>query len=281
MNNITDGLVSRLSSKLHARIGSLPACQVTSFDTISGNLARVVVSHSHDAGPEDNYKALAKHFGQDATPIQGSFRRINNKAEHRLVTVGFVQATARTEELTGEREKEMKVVAKNVLMDPKDESLWSIKSSPTGSRYISRQDNEDLSELLSGFREHKVGLTDISEVGPCYASVQTFVAFVDPDNGQIGKGLVVESNDEETTVLTAGSDNLVNVDNRLIFSTVANFDTEDEFLKRTLTAASEDKKVMAKLDDPDVLKAYFKQVYAYDPAYLALVEQAIDQSAAL
>jgi len=270
MNPVT----SRLAARLAERTGTLPSVQVHSSAELQEGVHLVVLSHSSDAGPKANMQALASVFKGRATPVPGSFRRINPKQESRLVSVGYVIANTAVEELTADRESGMKVMAKNVLMDSHDQSLWNVVTSDGGSKFIRRQDNEDVSELLATMASARFDVTDVEDINACVTATADYVAFVDVESAELGYGFVVASTEDESQILPRGGTELVTIANDLIVANVPNIDSGD-FLAKRLS------RVEAKLQDADKMKEYFRQLYSFDPSYLELVEKTIDQQASL
>lgn len=268
-------LVSRLAQGLAAKTDSnLPAATVTSYEEIGDGIAMVVVQHSTNAGRELNRKALAKTLGDKARPIEGSFRRINDAHQTRLVSVGYVVAAELVEELSEARESKMKVVAKNVLMDDSDRTLWDVTES-NGQKYIRRQTAENINDVLSTIASTKIDVPRAETLGFAAPCKQDYVAYVDATTASLKFGYVVASDGDTAQVLPRDGDALTTIASALIVALQHKVDTRDNYLSRSLT------KVEAKLTDPDKLKEYYKRVYSYDPAFLNLVEQTIDKSASL
>ena len=272
------GLTDRLAANLIERTGSLPSVMITSSFNLGNNISRITCIHSTNGGKKNNYKALAAALGPALTAIEGSFARVNDKTETRVVSVGYVSANAIVEPLTPEREKQMKVMAKNVLMDEGDSSLWNVQESASGDKYISRQETENVEGLLSTIASPRVGVVEASSIGLCYPNVGDYVAFVNPETETTGKGYVVSASADAVQILPRGSDDLVEIAHPFVYSAVAGLDTEDKFLERLF---ARNNVVEAAAIDADKLKEYYRRVYSYDPEFLALIEKDIDSHASL
>lgn len=269
-------LVNRLATALASNENSrLPTATVHSFEDLGNGVALVVCSHTHNAGQKDNFEALANSLGERARPIAGSFRTLPYGSNSRVVSVGYVAANTMIEELTPGRERQMKAVAKNVLMDDADATLWDVSES-AGQRFIRRQGHENIAEVLSCVASVRRDIsTTASEVGFSYPQAGTYVAFVDKTTQAMNYGFVVASDDNGLQVLPRDGDDLMEVENSMIVANVHDVDTKDQYLKRSLA------KVEAGTISAEKLKEYYRRVYTYSPDYLALVEKTIEKQASL
>lgn len=266
-------IINKVASRLAERTGTLPSVTIHSSAKLSDDTHLVVISHSSDAGNKANLEALNRVLKGRATPVEGSFRRVNPSNEYRLVSVGYVVANTATEELTKERKDHMTVVAKNILMDQHDQSLWNVIQSDTGSTFIRRQDNEDVSELLATMASSRFDVPDVDTVNAYTSNAGDYVAYVDSANARLSYGFVVSASEDTSTIIPRGSEDSLQVSNELVVAKVTDVDSND-FLTKRLS-------VEANLKDPDKVKEYYRQLYSYDPKYLELVEQTIDQQASL
>lgn len=267
-------LIQRLGAHLASKTGTLPSVSITGYRMLGDRHALVTTVHTHDAGRKANLAALTAMLGGTARPIANSFRRINSKVEARVVSVGYLTVNPIVEELTDDRRANMTTLAKNVLMDNTDESLWNLKET-SGGLFITRQADEELGELLASVARPRVGVVATASIASCQPNAGEYVAFVDVNSDEMVHGFVLAAGGETASVLPHGQDEAVSVHNDMIVASLAGVDTDDNFLERQM------KRETAGINDAETLKAYYRKLYAYNPEFLAEFEQMIDRQASL
>jgi hypothetical protein len=146
-------------------------------------------------------------------------------------------------------------------MDTADETTWELKEGASG-KYLCRHGMEDLSKLAKGIYHKRSNY-------PCVANLaisagvapKEFAAWVDPDEGEVSYGYVVERDDEARTltVLSNASSETKEIPESLIVHAV-NLMGEDEKMANIALAANSDKTAVEK---------YYRQLFSYAPDYVA------------
>lgn len=184
---------------------------------------------------------------------------------------GFVSANARTEQLTDARKSKMTVMAKNILMDTKDETLWNVSED---GQFISRHGHEDLSELLASVHVDRPTVHALLKTN---APVQPreFVGFVDTDEGSLKFGMVLSHSKEgNPNVYCYGDEQLYEIGSECVVSAVRPNERHPVMsgMKEVVTAAGIEQ------FGPDQTKAildYYKKVYSQSPEYFAHLEELV------
>lgn len=282
MNSLTD----RIGARLATMRPTTPSASILSYDLVSPTVAKVIVAHTFDGGVNQNRDALASVLGESASLIPNSFRAINtdNPHAHRLLSVGFVSANTLSEELTETRASALKEIAKNVLMDDHDNSMWQVTQASDGRKFIRRQHNEDLAELMATASVVNTGsviprrFTEISSTTVDHAGSFNYVAYVDVASHQVNYGYVVEEasayNGFKATIQPRDSEEAVYVGAALIVEAAYNVDPNNR-----LTSAVKQHVEEAGIPDTEALKAYYRKEYGYGPEFLRELEAEIDQHA--
>lgn len=276
--NVVNSIINKYAE---AKANSKPHAHLLRYELVTPQIAKVVATVSHDAGLADNRAALASLFQGRATPIANSFRQIEtfNGQGQRLAMVGFVAANVLAQELTPEIQASFKEVAKNVLMDEHDRTMWQV-AEVGGRKFIRRQHQEDLSELMHETATvANVGIsrqyTEISSLTIDTQGDFNVIAFVDPESLSIRTGYVCEhasfENGFQLAALCKDSTDLVHVDERLVVQCAYNVDPNNQ-----LTQALQE---TAGFADADTLKRYYAKVYGFSPEYLRELDEEIDQQA--
>jgi hypothetical protein len=276
--NVVNNIINKYAE---AKANTKPTAHLLRYELVTPQIAKVVASVSHDAGVQDNRAALASLFKGRATPIANSFRAIDtfNGQAQRMAMVGFVAANVLAQELTPEVQANFKEVAKNVLMDEHDRTMWQV-AEVGGRKFIRRQHQEDLSELMHETATvANLGIsrqyTEISSLTIDTEGQFNVVAFVDPEHLAIRTGYIVEhasfENNFNLAVLCKDSTELSHVDERLVVQCAYNVDPNNQ-----LTQAMQE---TAGFADSEVLKRYYAKVYGFSPEYLRELDQEIDQQA--
>ena len=236
-------------------------CSVTDYEILSPTLAKVVVAHTGEPTRDEVAQMLAAKMDYLAAPVRGSFRNIRPG-----LAVGFVRANKEIRLL--EDKSQYRVMSSNILMDNTDKTLWDVKSG-AGGKYLARHGQEDLSELVNASVYRRPDLPGLRHVTIAKAAPQEMVAFVDHD-GSMDYGYAIGTSEAQVRVFSNARRIPVTVDYTRVVS---------------ITAAPVPKSthvsVVAQLSDAQAkadAKDYYRQLYGFDPAYLAEVIDSIDGS---
>ncbi len=256
--------IGDVAQKLEARVGDLPVAQINEYELIGNtNIARVIATINPDKGSARNFDALASLFGGNATPIAKSFRRINGDYEVRCTAIGFVAPNRIVEKLDDERKSKMKVVSKNILMDPVDQSLWDVKETASDGAFIIRKGEEDLSELLATVYTARSDIRGMAVVATAFVEPEQYAYWVNPTLQEVNCGFVVKANDGTTEVICRQSGEAETIDNRLIIEVVSHLKIDVKRKEATAGEAAED------------AKEYYAKIFSYDPEYLNEIDKII------
>lgn len=277
----------RIGARLAQRTNGIkPHADILSYELVSPTVAKVVVAHSHRGTTAENRAALASLLEGRGNVIPHSFREIetDNAHQRRMLSVGFVGANVLSEELSEERASQLKEIAKNVLMDDTDNSMWQVTQASDGRKFIRRQHNEDLAELMTATAsvnpaaivpKHftEIAGTTVDTSGPF-----TYAAYVDADTHQVRFGYVVEHatvyNGYKHTILPRDASEVEYVSASLIVEAAYNVDPNNR-----LTTARNRLMETAGIPDIDAVKSYFRKEFGYGPEFLRELEAEIDEHA--
>lgn len=265
----------------HADLASVAArinlfnVTVQDYKMVTPTLARVVLSWT-GGQPDRNevVSGISQLFNGLATPVEASFRNLQNTGPV-SVTIGFVKANREIKDYTTEiagNKGRFKAMASNLLMDREDESLWEVKSSGTG-KYLVKQGNEDLSELVHLARTHRGTLPSLAQIACVPAATQEFAAYVDTKTQEVLHGYVVESTmvkgRQKLKVLSIEGDGEVDVVDEDQLVEVVQLDGKDQEAAKLKMSAE----VAA---DRGAMVAYYTKMFGYAPDYLKKIIEAID-----
>lgn len=240
------------------------------FSMLTPSLARVCVTLSGDIPPRDQVRAsLAELFKGHAAPVADSFRKLTTAGSMTTV-VGFVKTLHEVRDLEEATKKGMKAMASNLLMDEGDKSLWEIRSGSSGSQYIVKQGDEDLSELATSLYVRKSGLPTLANVQDEPATAREFAAFVDLSSEELQHGFVISQEDGKMTVLAHGEDEVKTITSEQLVQ-VAHLDADD-YKKAGVEVAATGM-------DKQAMVNYYKKLFHYSPEYVAMIEQVIEDYA--
>jgi len=229
VNNMQSLNVGRFSDRLASKIGTQAAATIYDYQTL------------------------------DNGAIEGSFRRLKGYPDYRPVMAGFLCPNVEVRDY--KEESTYKVMASNILMDPEDESLWKLSTSESGNKYLTRQGQEDLSELLSIARTRDPSIPTVASLASDVVN-REYVAYVDPTEYKMLYGYGIPASAGTTEVVERNTGKSVIVSNALIVE-IAALNDSDVF---TEVAAPEDEKGM---------RDYYKEVYEYAPEYYSMLEEII------
>lgn len=240
------------------------------FKLVTPSLARVCLTISGNVPTRDQVRAsIADLFKGHASPVVNSFRQLTT-AGHMQVVVGFVKTLHEVRDLDTATQKGMKAMASNLLMDEADKSLWEIRKGSSGSQYIVKQGDEDLSELATSLYQRKAGMPTLANVQDEPAAAKEFAAFIDLASEELQHGFVVSSEGDKMLVIAHGDDTPKEISTAQLVQ-VAHLDAED-YKKAGIEMAASGM-------DRNAMVEYYKKAYGYSPEYVQQIIEMIDQHA--
>jgi hypothetical protein len=183
--------IDRVVSNLQTRMARY-AVSLTDYKQITPTLARVVVTttNAENISRPELREAIAAATGNNAYPIHRSFQRVTSYGLPALV--GFVRANREVKPYEESNVSKMRTLAKNMLMDASDDSLWQVITTASGQRMLARQNQDDLSSVLSSVKQTVHRAPRIAQLAGC-AAVGDAVSFVDAKDERVKFGFVLAS----------------------------------------------------------------------------------------
>lgn len=261
--------MGRVFEKYSSKVARVVA-NVHDFEIITPTLAKVVVNfNTADRTVEEARTAIAAAFENQLIGIEGSFRSLKTNLQ---AAVGFMRTNREVKEYKAEMAGKYKTMSSNLLMDPEDQSLWEVKSSPNGNKYIVRQDQEDLSELLVTSSVRGPRTPSLSVLATATVAPNEYLAFVNPRLEEMGYGYVVEDKGEELVIASRDGKMMINETiNKNLIVEAAWLNGNDKF--KAVAAPSN-------LNNKSAMLEYYKQVFSYSPEYFTKLEEIINSHAA-
>ena len=240
--------------------------QIHDYEVLSKNVASVICSMS-DMGSDRaaRMQAVSKTLQGKATPIAYRLRQFagDGMRPEMPMIKGFVTPTRVIEEYTKDRVSRMTHLSSNILMDEDDKNIWNV-TNVNGKKFLSRNVDENLSELLASSVSKSVNTMKLKSFASIQPQTHEMVAFVDPKKAIIRYGMCVGSK-----ILATDTSKLIAVDPQYIVEIC----TED---KENLPEIKEVKAASKQ----DLIK-YYTEVYNYDAEYLKKFINEINNHAAL
>lgn len=260
--------VSNIAQRVQARSDSQVIAQIHEYEAITPAISRVVVSFTND-NAQANAKAQAISNALDnlATVVHSSFVSVDSK-----YSVGYVLSANAVQEYS---ELNMKKVTANLFMDSNDK-MWDVRTSKSGSKYLVRSSEDDMSELLQLARVRAKDSPQLASI-QVQANRSDFALFVS-ESGVIDYGHVLVSNPNKLIIVSGTEYNSVEVDPRMVVrlvpqdyinTQVAAYDKVSKLLENkkalSVTAASDNSGYTR---DVKSLTDYYTELYSYDKDYL-------------
>ena len=278
--------LSKVVADVQTRINLIQA-SLHSLEQITPEISRVVVDFTTESGNQiDRRLAIAALFDNQLVAVPNSFREISG---YQFTATGFVTSKKEEREYTDEvaSSGRYKVIAKNVMMDQEDESLWEVNSSGD-SKYLIRHGEEDLSGLVAlaslEQRTRSGRSINVASIVVPNISAGEFVTYINPKTCELAYGYAVgyesvtakDENDEdvevdELQVFDRESNDIINVDPHLVVES-AEMNGDDLENMPEEERASMDEYSNSK----EGMKAYYRKMFEYSPAYYQMMEQIID-----
>jgi hypothetical protein len=247
----------------------LHTINVSDYRMVTPTIARVIISCTGQTPHNEDLRAeIASMFQDLASPVQGSFRRLQGDGPVTTV-VGFIKANREVKSMEEVDKTRMKVMSSNLMMSKDDKSLWEVRKGSSGE-YLVRQGEEDLSELVALARRPKVGIPKLTAIASMPAEPKEFAAYVDLKLEEVQHGFVVASEKGIATILSSEGDEVVQCSTDCLVE-VCHLDEEDEkMISPKMATAGMDKSAMIE---------YYKKAYSYAPDYVAKIIEMIGQHA--
>lgn len=274
-------LISRNQPNLNATINS--------FEVLGSGVAKVVATISGNFGSNSSREAMAKICRKAihaSVPgvfcINNSWRVVPDTGDS-LRVVGFVGANRQSKPY--EVKASYKEIAKNILMDTEDESVWEV-STVGGRKFMCLQGEEDIAETLEVARVRDVAAPNVNRLMST-AYTGEYASWVDVENKDVRYGYVVSSTPEVSVVVCRLTNELVQINTQCLIALAT---PNSEVAKHTKALAAKGQKrpaVLSALEkryeeydfsnvDYNNIREYYKAVFAYAPEYYAKFEQIID-----
>ena len=245
---------------------------VHDISPVTEEIARVVLTlNSLDVDPSDLYHEIASKFKNKVVPISGSFRKLQSPVLPAIH--GFISRNNEVIAYTKDVQDRFRQTARNVMMDKSDESLWSLKETPSG-KFLVREANSEISELVELAFTRQPRVPECANVVVPALEQGEVAAFIDTDLCEVDYGYVIASlnNGTHYEIASLGDTQSKRVPAELV---VAAVHPNGEDRKAAPQVAS------ANMMDKDAIKKYYAQLYSYAPLFNEKLVTAIDNIAVL
>jgi hypothetical protein len=265
---------ARIGQRLASRVTLSASATINEFQDLGG-CARIIATIQGAPNLEEVTASIVEAIGSKVTCIAGSFREIDTAGD-KLHLIGYVASHAPMVPMTKAVTARMTVIAKNVLMDPADESTWDIKEVG-GQKFLCRQENEDLSQLLTLARHRDTAAHTFDEMLDGVPRAREYVTYVDTDAAETRHGYCISSTEDTVQVLCRQSGQVANVDLRAVVE-IHNMGDSDAHIHAAVETAGRKFAQASEMADGGNLtdmREYYREVFSYDPEYYAKFEEII------
>lgn len=238
---------------------------ITDFEMKTPTIAKVVISYTGGFNKEKVRASLLKMLDNRAAPVEDSFRQVRAG-----VAVGFLRANR---EVRVVDPKELRASyrvmgSSNIMMSEVDNSLWEVKQGKGGT-FLARHGQEDLSDLVEGSTQRRTDVPGIRHLQLAKAVAGEFVAFTSK-SGDMDYGFVVASNSEKVQVVSTTTQ----------MPSVASYDMVSFIGRAPIPKSFAQDMVKAGISREDKSQAieYWKKLYSYNPAYMQMVIDQVNES---
>ena len=174
------------------------------YQAVSPIVAKVIISLSTDrCSNKEVAQAITAALGGNAAPVLGSFRVI--PGARCIALAGFVVKQPEIVMSDDERFKRMRQVNASIMLDESDSSLWDVRADSAGKTMLVRAGDEDLTSLLQTASVRNVQVPKMRELASCSAAGE-YIAFVDPQAGELRHGFVLASDGKDVEVVVEDSE---------------------------------------------------------------------------
>lgn len=292
------------------------------FSPINGNLCRVRLAIACSQGVPATYlrEVASECLAAGLYIVEGSFRALPTQAMTGSRTtqeyVGIIRKGINTKTVpVAEIASRFATVAKNVLMDSEDDSVWTLTAREGGKATLTRNVEEDFSELFAlAAVQNSLNRNNKEILIPQTASAH-YVSFFNPRTKSVDHGYTVGFEDNRDVVIASrGLDDLITISPEFVISST-NIHMDDEELQirkdlhrngvstppvvlsslKACRASASSHRQYSRLTDTAALapttespldpnevsftdlRDYYRQVYAYAPDYYKEIEGMISQ----
>jgi hypothetical protein len=243
---------------------------ITDFDMVAAKVARVVLAFTGNLDKDEITAALSAKLKHMATPIENSFRMV--KAN---VAVGYIRANTPVRVVEdNEIRASYKVIAKNILMDRDDETLWEVKTGASG-KFLARSGSEDLSDLVAAGTTRRHDVPRLAQMSIASVAKREFVAFASK-SGDMDYGFCVGVAADRIKVVSASTQEVEIIPIETVASVIPvggakiPRETHNRIVKAGISREDANQEI-----------EYYRRLYSYDQAYLNEVIRQVEGTASL
>jgi len=261
--------LNKVYSKFADRQNAVVAA-IHDYELINDKLIKVVCTFAKigtNVTKDNLQKSIATLLSGRGLVVENSFREVEHSTLAHNVMVGYIYAGHQVRDYDEKVVKaSMKTMANNLLMDT-DQSLWEIKSSPDGSKYLARHGTEDLSQLVALAKVRDTNSPKIRTLSTTQTKSMEFVAFINKAKCEVGYGYVVKADADSLEVLST-EDEVMNIDTDDVIEAVDLNEEDVMECSKVVTTAN--------LVNPEKMKEYYQKMFSYAPEYYQQLVKIID-----
>jgi uncharacterized protein with HEPN domain len=237
---------------------------IQTFEMIGGNVASVVAETSKVETAQDYANKIRDKFEGKIEVVPGTVRNVTQIEQARAVAfhVRPVTESRPYEDASQMRE----VIEANVFADDED-ATWKVVEAQPGVRRLVKQSDTDISALLAAAARQSVGriAANFFDAGIGTVDQGEFALFTNPETATADSGVVSYDDNGQLNILSVKTGKLVPCSHSAVVAH-SHFVAEGE---------SDEAKETAALDKRDAqgMIAYFRKLYASQPAFFAQLEQ--------
>ncbi|EMI5828677.1 TPA: hypothetical protein ACH1LG_004908 [Salmonella enterica] len=238
---------------------------ITDYTLLTPKLAKVVIAYTGKFNKESLRAAITEKFEAKAAPVEDSFREVRAG-----VAVGFLRANREVRVVDPQelRASYRTVGSSNIMTSEADDSLWELKSGKGGT-YLARHGNEDLSELVNAtVNRRRTDIPALRHISIAAAAPHEFVSFVS-QSGDMDYGFAIAASADKVQVVSAATSDVVTVPLTVV-ADIRRAPIPKSFGDKMRTAG-------ISREDKNQQIEYYKQLFAYDPAYLRSVIDIVNE----
>jgi hypothetical protein len=279
MNNAVTNIVRSLRAQ---QMSDIPAVELRDFETLSSDLVRATLHITHKNGSRNKkpvlLNAIRRKFAGKLQPFEGSFRSVA-QTQFTDVVVGILDKVKPCITLAEAEKQGFAAYATNMYMD-KEKNTWTLREADNGQLLVQTnfvEDAESLSALLDTY------VSKSSRFSPDFTSVSSaaaqvihaaqggdLISYVSPKHNKLSFGFLCASSADNTQALVIAHDTGSEeyIDKRLIIEAFdpTNAPTIDVIADNAYDLASQS---AVNKDLITEMLAYYRKVFARDPAYFA------------
>jgi hypothetical protein len=239
---------------------------ITDYEVLTPTLARVVVSYTGAPTRARIVDMILSKFDRLAAPVENSFRQV--KAG---VAVGFIRANREVRVVDdNEIRASYRVMSSNIMMDNRDRSLWEVREG-RGGKFLARHGQEDLSELVEAQVFRRTDIPALRNIATAAAVKNEFASFVSK-TGDMDHGFVLATSKDKSRIqVMSVTTKMPEVVDMVCVTALARVPVPKSFKAQMVKAG-------ISTEDKTQAKDYWEKLYSYDPDYLAMVKEQVDET---